>query len=641
MKVKTIQVLWHAKAESTAGAPKPAPVFSVDFDPATGRLVTGGADKEVKLWSLGEDADGNADVTHLETLTAHTKAVNVVRFSPGGDILASGGDTGEVLLWRRAPDGTKNLHGDLTSWKTANTLRGHSDDVQDLAWAPGGAALVTGSVDNSSIVWSESTARGLIRLEGHEHYVQGVAWDPQGEFVASASGDRKVNVYATTPRSKVPVDPTQLGGWCKKLVCQKEIRRAVGTKGLLFQDDTLESFFRRLAWSPCGSFLAIPAGVHREPHKGEEHATYLYQRGRFARPAMRLPCVAPAVCVRFSPALYQKPGVDAPATPAPERADDASVKETEVKVNEEVKAEGAEGADTAVREGAEGDVAIPADGGAKPASDAEAAVSAEPAPTVDLPYRVVFAVCTTDTVAVYDTTKETPVAFVSGLHYATITDAAWSPCGMKLVVSSSDGYCSALTFTESELGKVLAPEEVPEHIAHVLPSRRVLSSEKRARVAAEAAKAAAKGGKRAGGKDAKQQREVGPNRRDKKSGKGGGKGGAKQPAPGNKPAPKPPAPNGRTQAKQQDGKEKKQPPEPKRQPPPEPKQVKVKAPKPQPKQRRGEAEGGGGSGHKPVPAPKGAKADGGGGNRGGGGRGGRGGGKPKPRPDVQVFRSNS
>ena len=115
MKVKTIQVLWHAKVESTAGAPKPAPVLSVDFDPATGRLVTGGADKEVKLWSLKEDADGNPDVEHLETLTAHTKAVNVVRFSPGGDILASGGDTGEVLLWRRAPEGTKNLHGDPTT----------------------------------------------------------------------------------------------------------------------------------------------------------------------------------------------------------------------------------------------------------------------------------------------------------------------------------------------------------------------------------------------------------------------------------------------------------------------------------------------------------------------------------------------
>lgn len=43
-----------------------------------------------QLWEVKEDADGNPDVKHVDTLTAHNKTVNVVRFSPGGDLLASG-----------------------------------------------------------------------------------------------------------------------------------------------------------------------------------------------------------------------------------------------------------------------------------------------------------------------------------------------------------------------------------------------------------------------------------------------------------------------------------------------------------------------------------------------------------------------
>lgn len=32
-------------------------------------------------------------------------------------------------------------------------------------------------------------------------------------------------------------------------------------KNHLFHDETLPSFFRRLAWSPDGSFLLVPAGT--------------------------------------------------------------------------------------------------------------------------------------------------------------------------------------------------------------------------------------------------------------------------------------------------------------------------------------------------------------------------------------------
>ena len=39
------------------------------------------------------------------------------------------------------------------------------------------------------------------------------------------------------------------------------ISRAQLPKAYLFHDDTLTSFFRRLAWSPDGSFLLVPSGI--------------------------------------------------------------------------------------------------------------------------------------------------------------------------------------------------------------------------------------------------------------------------------------------------------------------------------------------------------------------------------------------
>ena len=157
--------------------------------------------------------------------------------------------------------------------------------IRDSAWAPEGAGIVTGSVDNECIVWDVPKAKGALRLQGHTHYVQGVSWDPHGEYVVSQSGDRTARVFAS--RGMGASHQMLSARWCKHLACQKvlksteetpdpasvkgENKTAVGNdagvekppRAPLFHDDTMGSFFRRPAWSPCGSFLAVPAGVYR------------------------------------------------------------------------------------------------------------------------------------------------------------------------------------------------------------------------------------------------------------------------------------------------------------------------------------------------------------------------------------------
>ena len=521
MKVKTLQVLWHGKD----------PVLSVDFSPDTGLLASCGGDKEIKLWEVREDADGAPDVRHVDTLTAHSKTVNCVRFSPGGDMLASGGDTGEVILWR--PGSSTNAHGDATTWRTSAVLRGHSDDVQDLAWAPAGAGIVTGSVDNECIVWDVPKAKGVLRLQGHTHYVQGVSWDPHGEYLTSQSGDRTVRLFAS--RGMGASHQFLSARWCKHVTCQKVLKSAEENpdpraahlaaeapppaadaaakppRQPLFHDDTLQSFFRRPAWSPCGSFLALPAGIYREHADArEEHATYLYQRDRFARPALRIPGVSPAVCVRFSPAFYAparpRDAAERPKTPPPPSppSNDENPAST---------------SDPATDDPAPANPdAVPRDGASaapEPNAPSSAAAPVE-VPLIDLPWRVLFAVCTTDTVTVYDTSEPTPVAFVGGLHYAAITDAAWSPDGATLVVSSSDGYCSVLKFEEGELGRRLSVAEAPERVREFMPEERV-------RAAREAARAARLAAEERAAAQAQAQKEAGM-RKDWRSGAGSGGG---------------------------------------------------------------------------------------------------------------------
>jgi len=88
-------------------------------------------------------------------------------------------------------------------------------------------------------------------------------------------------------------------------------------------------------------------------------------------------------------------------------------------------------------------------------------------PWADLPYRIVFAVITLDSVYIYDTQHTRPIAFAKHLHMAHLTDLSWSSDGNILMISSSDGYCSLCIL--QDLGVPLDLSLVPE-IAKIVPT---------------------------------------------------------------------------------------------------------------------------------------------------------------------------
>lgn len=90
MKAETLQITWHSKEGS-----KNEPLLSVDVHPTLPILATAGADWEVKLWKIHEvstDTETNVSIEYICTLTGHQKTVNVLRFSPNGECLATAGD---------------------------------------------------------------------------------------------------------------------------------------------------------------------------------------------------------------------------------------------------------------------------------------------------------------------------------------------------------------------------------------------------------------------------------------------------------------------------------------------------------------------------------------------------------------------
>ncbi|CAM1504529.1 Fc.00g021200.m01.CDS01 [Cosmosporella sp. VM-42] len=555
MKATPLIINWHDQN---------APVYSAHFEPnGKGRLATAGGDNHVRIWKVQTDGE-ERKVEYLSTLSKHNQAVNVVRWAPKGELLASAGDDGNVITWVPSETLQPNFGSegpeDKESWRAKHMCRSSGAEIYDLAWSPDGAYFIIGSMDNIARIYNAHTGTLVRQIAEHSHYVQGVAWDPFNEYIATQSSDRSVHIYSLktkdgqytlsaddkpprlashikadlpprrissnspappdfghraqlsvidsgtsigspvpsapgTPTSfPLPMNPPSIVSHSRRssfssrrsvspapsmplpavMPMEPSPKPPVSSSGLgmknanLYANETLTSFFRRLTFTPDGSLLLTPSGQYQNQHQGEKdskptyeviNTVYIYTRGGINKPPIaHLPGhKKPSVVVKCSPIFYALR--QSPPTTKNITIDTSSAEEPIPALPEPLSKPSP--APSSVMDPPPPPTSSGTETASAPSKGSGSETSAStpgPKPAFSLPYRMVYAVATQDSVLLYDTQQKTPIAVVSNLHCATFTDLAWSSDGLTLMISSSDGFCSSLSFSSGELGEIYKGE---------------------------------------------------------------------------------------------------------------------------------------------------------------------------------------
>lgn len=231
----------------------------------------------------------------LITYQKHDFTINVVRWSPDGDSIASAASDGTVQIW------------DAKTGKRIVSYRGYAKSVTALAWSPDSSniafspgnvveiwnvktdkRLVTYKGDFSHIyalawsprdsriafssrktvqVWDAKNDKRYSTFTGHSHWVNVVAWSPDGTNLASASNDGTVQIWSVDAGKRF----VTYQGYAYAIVAlvwspdSSSIAFAPGNKVQIWdtkRDELLLTYeghnasVRVVAWSPDGKYLA-------------------------------------------------------------------------------------------------------------------------------------------------------------------------------------------------------------------------------------------------------------------------------------------------------------------------------------------------------------------------------------------------
>jgi WD40 repeat protein len=248
----------------------PCQMVGVAFSPDGKLLAAGGDDGVVRWWELPSGRERPA------LKNPQAKRIEFLTFTPDGKLLAAASlglpmwevSTGRLLPpWGSAQFGGSNwiafdprrpvvavaglqvvtLH-ELATGKMVGSSRGHSENVQSVAFSPDGQTLATAG--NSGLIRLCEPDGSKVKnvLNGHKGRVWCLAYSPDGRTLASTGGDGTVRLWDPARRQ----DRRRLGGGTDPLSVDSVAFSPAGTQLALLSRDWLG------LWQiPSGTFQSL------------------------------------------------------------------------------------------------------------------------------------------------------------------------------------------------------------------------------------------------------------------------------------------------------------------------------------------------------------------------------------------------
>jgi GTPase SAR1 family protein/sugar lactone lactonase YvrE len=171
------------------------------WDPKTGKKLEALKSHHSQIYSLSWSPDGRTlassaadgvllrdcrDWRTTTVLDVPHEIISEVQWSPDGRILTLASIKNPViLLWNPQTN------------EVQASLKGHTDQVNCVAWSPDGKTMASGSRDGTVRLWEAESAQQIIVLESHASSITSVSFSCDGQFFASKSIDKTVRIWSS------------------------------------------------------------------------------------------------------------------------------------------------------------------------------------------------------------------------------------------------------------------------------------------------------------------------------------------------------------------------------------------------------------------------------------------------------------